>query len=105
MTLFVLIALSICLFALWLAVRPLLGSVNEGRMVDGDNSNISFLRSRLSELEQQHTSGKLDDDQFAALKDELESNLALEMDSSEVIKVHRDAGLPPQQRATARRTA
>ncbi|MDG1904594.1 MAG: c-type cytochrome biogenesis protein CcmI [Arenicella sp.] len=105
MTLFVLIALSICLFALWLAVRPLLGSVNEGRMVDGDNSNISFLRSRLSELEQQHTSGKLDDDQFAALKDELESNLALEIDSSEVIKVHRDAGLPRQQRATARRTA
>ena len=105
MTLFVLIALSICLLALWLAIRPLLGSVNEGRMVDGDNSNIAFLRSRLGELEQQHNSGKLDDQQFAALKDELESNLALEMDSSEAIKEHRETGLPPQQKTIARRTA
>ncbi len=110
MTLFVLIALFLTLLVVWMAVRPLLlsFSTQAARQIDGDNANLTFLRSRLIELEQQYATGKLDSDQFAALKEELEANLALEMDSSTNIRQHREDGAAQQavgHNSLARRVA
>ncbi len=105
MTLFVLTALCFTLFTLWLAVRPLLSKGEASTYHDGENANIQFLRSRMVELEQQHASGKLDAEQFGELKQELESNLALEIAATAEQQANRHTGESKQDQSSARKYA
>ena len=81
MTLFIIFASILIVLALFITLPVLLrGERTDAEAASG--ANLRFLRSRLKELEDQLAVGKLTTDQYSALKEDLQTNLAAEMETN-----------------------
>ena len=78
---FVLIAACITLVTLVLLLRPLL-SAKANQSTSRHAQNVYFARERLKELEQQRGNSSISEDEYQALRTEIETNLANEIELS-----------------------
>ncbi len=79
---FILIAILITLLTLALLVRPLLKTRNSFSY-ERQAQNIHFAKERLQELKQQLSNASISETDYEALKSEIESTLALDIDLAE----------------------
>jgi cytochrome c-type biogenesis protein CcmH len=82
---FILIAVLITLLTLVLLVRPLLKTRNSFSY-ERQAQNIHFAKERLQELEQQLSNASISESDYEALKLEIESTLALDIDLAEEVQ-------------------
>ena len=86
-----LLALLAALYVLW----PLLRRAEIVEQIQGDNrreQNIAIVREQLTELERLLESGGVDDQQYAARRDELERGLYLDIAGQESVAEQRANG-------------
>lgn len=79
MTSFILLASAISLVSLWILARPLL-KTQQSSSHERKEQNIHFARERLQEIERQLQNKAISEAEYEALKQEIESNLALDLD-------------------------